>query len=112
MKGETNNILEARRFSHFLKDLGIESPIQCFEKCGDEIFCATAQVVIMVSEGKAMVTWTNDGSVAEYLVEEEGKPLVFRAFRECKKIPKGLPVMNFAVDDPVKKYQIQHHVAM
>ncbi len=113
MKKGTNSILEARRFELFLKDLGIESPIQYFERDGDEITCITAQVIIMVSNGKALVTWEDDNSKIEYIVEEEGNPRNFRAFRECKEIPKYFGMTDVDADAPVKEYQIHRHaVAM
>lgn len=107
MKKET--MIEARRFQQFLNDLGIESPIQHFERDGDEIICVTAQVIIMVSGGKALVTREDDGCKAEYLLEEEGSPISFRAFQEYKKIPHCSLITDFDADAPVKEYQIRRH---
>lgn len=111
MKKGTNNILEARRFGQFLKDLGIESPIQHFEGDGDEIICVTAQVIIMISGGKALVTREDDGAKTEYLLEEEGNPIHFRAFWEYKKNPKCSVITDVDDDAQVKVYQIRHRAA-
>ncbi len=105
------NMIEARRFQKFLEDLEIVSPIQYFERDGDEIMCVTAQVIIMVSHGKALVTREDDGSKVEYLLEEEGNPVVFRAFREYKKMPHCSIIRDIDTNEQVKVYQIRHRMA-
>lgn len=102
--------IEARRFGQFLKDLGLKSPIQYFERNGDEIICVTAQAIIMVSGGKALVTREDDGQKVEYLLEEDGEPSVFRAFREYKKNSYCSVIEDIAVDAQVKEYHIRRHV--
>ncbi len=111
MKKEAN-MIEARRFQKFLEDLEIVSPIQYFERDGDEIMCVTAQVIIMVSHGKALVTREDDGSKVEYLLEEEGNPISFRAFREYKKNPKSSVITHVDADAQVKEYRIRRHIAV